>query len=428
MRDVSVSFVNTALIQIINVATGILAARLLLPEGRGELAAIILWAGILAEFGNVGFYDAVLYRASTGALTPRALFAAISALSLGTAAILAGVAFLILPITLAGERPEVLTIALWFTAFYLPGYFGALLFGGLFQGYGAIQIWNFLRLLVPVGYLAAIILFWLTGASGVAGFAAASIAGHFLAVGVGLSLIVARGWFAPWPPKGAIRSVLDYGWRVYVADILQAVRTRIDQAMVALYLGPAELGLYVVALTLAQAPVIFANTITYIAFPRISGTADPQARAALFGRYLRLALATAIALNVALAILDDWLIPLLFGAPFAPAVAICDVLLLTLVPYFAKWMYLQGLKAWDRPLHASRAELVGLIVAATTLALLLPRYGAMGAAWALVLSNVTTASVGAFLFHRVSGARVGEILRPRGDDMRLALAILRFQR
>ena len=38
MRDISVSIVATGVIQVANVATGILAARLLLPEGRGELA------------------------------------------------------------------------------------------------------------------------------------------------------------------------------------------------------------------------------------------------------------------------------------------------------------------------------------------------------------------------------------------------------
>ncbi len=49
MRDISVSFAATGAIQVVNIATGLLAARLLLPEGRGELAAIMLWPGILAE-------------------------------------------------------------------------------------------------------------------------------------------------------------------------------------------------------------------------------------------------------------------------------------------------------------------------------------------------------------------------------------------
>ena len=48
-RDVSISFATTLYIQVLNIATGLIAARLLLPEGRGELAAQILWTGLVAE-------------------------------------------------------------------------------------------------------------------------------------------------------------------------------------------------------------------------------------------------------------------------------------------------------------------------------------------------------------------------------------------
>ena len=51
VRDVSISFATTLYIQVVNVATGLLAARLLLAEGRGELAALMLWPGLVAELG-----------------------------------------------------------------------------------------------------------------------------------------------------------------------------------------------------------------------------------------------------------------------------------------------------------------------------------------------------------------------------------------
>ena len=54
MKDVSVSFFTTGIVQVVNIATGLLAAWWLLPEGRGELAAIILWPGLIAELGNRG--------------------------------------------------------------------------------------------------------------------------------------------------------------------------------------------------------------------------------------------------------------------------------------------------------------------------------------------------------------------------------------
>ena len=67
VRDVSISFATTLYIQVVNVATGLLAARLLLAEGRGELAALMLWPGLVAELGCLALSDAMLYRLASGA-------------------------------------------------------------------------------------------------------------------------------------------------------------------------------------------------------------------------------------------------------------------------------------------------------------------------------------------------------------------------
>ena len=48
------SFVANISIHACNVATGILAARILLPIGRGEFATIILWPIILEIVGQIG--------------------------------------------------------------------------------------------------------------------------------------------------------------------------------------------------------------------------------------------------------------------------------------------------------------------------------------------------------------------------------------
>src|SRR5262245_8151552 len=158
MRDISVSIAATGIIQAANIGTGILAARLLLPEGRGQLAEIMLWAGLLAEFGSLGLYDALLYRAATGAATPRALFAAITTLAWTLALLLVVIAWVVLPFAFAREAQDLLATARIYTALYLPVYFWALLLGGLFQGQLDMLTWNVVRCIVPLGYLAGILI------------------------------------------------------------------------------------------------------------------------------------------------------------------------------------------------------------------------------------------------------------------------------
>ncbi len=425
MRDISVSIAATGVIQVANVATGILAARLLLPEGRGELAEIMLWAGLLAEFGSLGLYDALLYRAATGAAKPRSLFAAVSALSLTLSLVLVAVAWVVLPYAFGAAHGELIRTAQIYTTAYLPAYFGALLLGGLFQGQLDMLTWNVVRCLVPLGYLAAIAILWASVGPLVQGFAAANVAAHLLAVAVGLVLVIRAGWFSISPEIAVMRGLFAYGIRVYLGDVLQALRLRLDQATVALWLSSSELGFYVVALTIANAPQIVSSTIAYVAFPKISQAGSEGARRDVFGRYLRLSLAASVAIALTLLILVPWVIPLLFGAAFAPAVPICAVLLVGLVPYTLKLMYMQALKAWDHPLAVSRAETAGLLLAAVALVALVPTYGLIGAATALAITQLFTAFAMGYLFHARSGAPVLAMLIPGPSDLALALDLVR---
>src|SRR4051812_40013919 len=46
----------------INAATGIVTARALKPEGRGELAAMILWPSFLASVMTLGIPSSLIYN------------------------------------------------------------------------------------------------------------------------------------------------------------------------------------------------------------------------------------------------------------------------------------------------------------------------------------------------------------------------------
>ncbi len=425
MKDVSVSFFTTALIQIVNIATGLLAARLLLPEGRGELAAIILWPGLIAELGNLGLHDALLYRAATRSARPRELFASAMVMVGALSAGLILIGLIVIPIVLESHSPYVQTIALYFLCAYLPTYFTSLFTSGMFQGNLEITTWNALRALVPATYLVGIVLLLLVGVTGVADFAIAYIIAQLVAAGVGLFLLARRGWIS-WRAKlEVMRSLVAYGIKVHVGEVLYSLRQRIDQAVISLWLPAADLGLYVVALTVANGPLILVFTLANVAFPKISQQATAGGKLAVFGRYLRFSLAMATATIITLWILVPWLLPLLFGQPFAPAVPITNILLLGTLPLAAKLMLQQALKAWDRSLIVGRAELVGLIVVAALIAVLMPRFGLIGVAWSLVLSQTTTAVMMALSLHFELRLPIVSLFVPTAEDWLLVREWLR---
>src|SRR5262245_40443524 len=65
MKTFLVSVSVTALMQLANIASGVLAARLLLPEGRGALAIAILWPSLFAAVGFLSSDQGITYYAAS---------------------------------------------------------------------------------------------------------------------------------------------------------------------------------------------------------------------------------------------------------------------------------------------------------------------------------------------------------------------------
>ncbi|MBL8831483.1 MAG: oligosaccharide flippase family protein [Rhodospirillales bacterium] len=416
MKDMSISFVTTILIQIVNILTGLLAARLLLPEGRGELAEIMLWPGLLIEFGILAMSDALLYRAATRAASPRTLFATVMWIGAALAIVMTVLAYLIIPHMISGDSQVVRDATGWYIVLYIPVYLFALFVATMFQGHLDIVAWNVVRALVGLGYLGFIVGFYVAGSSSVETFAIAYIAGTFVSAIVGLVWLMRKGWVGWKPDLQVARALVFYGARVHVGEMVNSLRQRVDQMAVSLWLTSSDMGLYVVALTVANGPMILVNTVAGVAFPKISQAPTAEEKLRIFGMYLRLAMALSIASAAGLAVLAEYLVPLIFGRLFENSATICQIMLLGLPFFAAKLMFIQALNAFDRSLAIGWAEAAGLIAAALSLYGLLPVFGIYGAAWALVVANVVALAAMAASLNRQIGARVLPLFRPTAED------------
>jgi len=137
------------------------------------------------------------------------------------------------------------------------------------------------------------------------------------------------------------------------------------------------------------------------------------------GLWFDLTIATVLAIDVILIAVNHWLVPLLFGRPFAPSAMVADLLLVGLVPYAAKLMFAAALKAADRALAIPRAEIAGLIVIAPALFVLVPAYGLFGAAAATVLAQAASAVVLGARLGRELELRPLRLMVPTRDDVAL---------
>jgi len=326
------------------------------------------------------------------------------------------IGYFVIPFALVGESARLVgTIHLYIFA-YIPIYLFALFVATMFQGHLDIKGWNIVRLIVGTGYLAFVLLLWATQGASVGGFAFAFVAGTALSGIVGLLWLWRKGWVGWKPDFDVAKSLLGYGIRVHVGEIVNSARQRIDQAAVAMYLTAHDLGIYAVALTVANGPMILVNTIAGIAFPKISAAPDKTEKLRIFGVYLRLAMVMSTASAVSLAILAEFLVPLIFGQNFYHSATISQIMLIGLPFFAAKLMFIQALNAFDRSLSIGRAELIGLIAAAGALALFLPTMGLEGAAWAMVVANVVAMVAMAATLGSKIEAKLLPLFRPTHED------------
>lgn len=424
MKDLLYTGFAHLIIALSSLGSGILAARLLGPEGRGELAAVFLYPQIAAALTTVVLVDAVVYWTAQRSAPPGQIFASACALILMIGIPVAAAGILLAPSLYAGHRPEVVFAASLYFGHVLLGALG-LTAAGMFQGALRIGIWNGCRIAVTVFYPAFILIFLIMGRVTVTEFVIAQLlANAALLIGVG-AMIRREGWTG-WKPDPALMR----RFAIYVLPILSGVglatlNGRLDQIFIERSLPAESLGLYVVAFAAAGLVSNFTSLLSVLAFPKIAARTEPAQKAVVLGRFLRLAVAVATAGTVVMYLLSDWLLAVLYGDAFLASAPLLRILVLLTLPMAAKAILIQGCKAYDRLRPIGRTEGIALAVNAVALLILLPRLGVAGAAWAAVLSQCCAAIYLLTVLRGTFGIGLGEALRPRLDDLRYAWQGLR---
>ncbi len=425
MRDLLLSFKATAVVQALNLGTGVLAARLLAPEGRGELALTMLWPLVILAVGNLSIDQAVSYhvaraRENAGRVVAGAF---VIAGGLGLAVIPPGL--LALEFAYRGESQHLLELARrYFLVVALVGAAGASA-ASILVALGRVASWNLLRMLQPAIYLAGLPLLAALDAVSVGTVLSANATA---AVSCALlSIVLAWRAAAPLrrPERATFRSLGGYAGKVHVGSLAEIVYGRVDQMVIAALLLPRDLGLYVVAATLAGALGLITQTLVPLAFPRTSAQAEHEGRLLVLGRYLRLGLALAGSGAVAVALLAPWLLSLLFGPEYAAAADVTRILAVAVSLQVARGLLSHGMKALGRPGLVSRLTWVSLPVSLAAVSGLASLFGLPGAAAGVAVGEAAALTV-LLVTLRTSGlGRPLELLTPSLADWRFLRQRLR---
>ena len=425
LKDLIRSFIATAIIQVANIASGVMLARILLPTGRGELAAAMLWPPVIAAIGALGISEATAFFAARRLSSRGHIFAAGITLAAILSVVLLPIGWLVVVRIAADFSIEGRAAAFLYLAFIPLNQIG-LIIVSLHQGSLSIARWNVLRTSVYVVYTALIPVFYTLGYGTVIGFSIASLIANLTVVILGLVLARGGGWFDSRPQRDDVRAFLGYGLKIHFANVVAMLNERLDQLFISFQLPPTDLGLYVVAATAARGLGGIGDTFGTLVFPKIAHAETPKLCAQLAGRYIRAVLFMSLPPVVGMIALSKWLIVLVFGQSFASAAPVMQILLLMIIPLNAKCVMAAALKGSNHALSVGMVQSVALTISLVSLALLLPTFGLMGAAIASLVTQIAAVVMMAVQIRQRLGVGFRDQIWPCAEDVGFAMALFRF--
>ncbi|MFI7642193.1 lipopolysaccharide biosynthesis protein [Nonomuraea sp. NPDC049400] len=395
-----------------SLVTGLLIARILQPEGRGIFAVITTVAGAAIVVGHLSLEKSQIALWSDRS-RHRSLTTNGAVLGLAAGSVSALGAILLVPVVgWPGER------WLWALAlFAVPFGAAAINLNGILMLQSQMDRLNrnylccALVLCLPVAALAAVGHVTLTNV--VICWAASTALPFVLAVRIlrPISLRCAGD---------LVRRQLSLSSRYHVGWVaMYLMVTTVDVVLLNAMDSPATVGIYTVAVTVIALARIPGETINQVVLPEQAASEVNDAKH-ITARALRLNLLVSAALVVGLVCVSPWLVPLVYGESFAGSVAP----LMALAPGMIALMMVrpleQHLVRLDRPTTMTVVSITALIANVLLNLVMIPQWGAVGAALASTATYILMAALQSSRFIKSTGLPARELI-PGSADLRLLL-------
>ncbi|MES2354978.1 MAG: oligosaccharide flippase family protein [Pseudomonadota bacterium] len=405
-------------------------ARTLGAEGRGVFVALLLFPQLLAGFAGIGLPNSFIYHARKYpdhipvmlgwtflfVLLSTTILTLVGSLLVGYAAkgtdwVFLGNMVANLPADLRGFVVNFLWIAIPIAAL-------AQFTATLAQGLSNFNVFNGARLLLPAAHLILMLLVWT-----VTRFDARTAALCYVGA-AGIAVVWTLWRFAQYHrPRlserpAFLRSYLQYGFGTYGIEILGVFSSQVDKIFILAVLNLRDLGIYSVAFGLSRVLGLLQNSVASVIFPAtanqpISRVVTSVARAA------RISLALSLMAGLPLILFGSPLLKLVFGHEFAEGALVLQVLVVEVIVSGTAWILAQAFNSAGRPGLVVARQAIGLMVGVILLAVLAPRYGAEGVAFALLAGGAVRLLITILCFPWALGCAVPQLV-PTISDLKFA--------
>ena len=405
-------------------ANVVLTARLLGASGRGEIAFLTTVASLIAFLASLSAYEAMINISGARPGERPALAGAglvLASVFGGLGAVAAWTVFWAVPTP--GMRFTNVDIMITVSAIPIS----------ILQTY-------FLYLARASYDLAMASLGWISAPLATlvlnVGFVAAdgltmrvAVTDWVIGLAVSAALLVAHvgrssGFAVPSAPL--LKQILGFGLRSHLGGVMVTGTYRLDHWLLGLLSGARELGTYSVAVAWFDAIVHLSRAVSVTFRPDLlrASAADAGRQSA---RIFRVCAVVVLILVGGTVLAAPFLCVTIFGPEFSDSVFDLRILAFGAFGMMALNIFGTALVAQQRPILESAANGVGFAAALVMYVVMIPPYGATGAALASAVSYLVCGGVASILVHRTLGLQY-RLLCPRSSDIAPLVRLLRRAR
>lgn len=392
-RHALMSSITSVALYGLGALSGPILARALGPAGRGDIAAIMAPATVLALVLSFGLPSAAAYYVDRVPEPRLLLTAAIFGMLVG-GPICAGMWFLV-PRYLTGHSPATIT---WGRVFLsaMPLSVGMLAALEIRRRLSPGLSWNCWRAAPLVIPTLLIVLLAVTGRLTVGSALAANFVGWLSPI-VLFASRVNRGRGSHGPSLATFRLMFPYAWRTASMVVAASLTYRFDQVLLVAIVPPADLGLYAVAVMVALLTNPLTSGLSGALFGHLRGETSEERAMIRFRQSLRLTLLLSAMVALVIAVLAPVILRVVFGERFTPATTALRLLLPGAIAFDVQGVITTKLLSDGRPGETSRGAFIGAVITIVGLLTLAPTYGINAAA---IVTSVAWTSQVLFLIAR----------------------------
>jgi O-antigen/teichoic acid export membrane protein len=435
-RDTDLAFVKSVVgtlmtrvaVLTAGVATGIITARCLGPDGQGIYALVMLLPTLIVALTHTGIGRSITYHTAKRIYPLANLLGTIlvSTLALAIASVLVGLGTigLLRHSCLHGVPAGLLLLSLALIPLELL-YSQSL--NGVLLGKHKIGLYNAGALFHSLSQLTFVIIFLVLLKGGtLAAFLAALLSLATTTAVVGVLMYRLRGGVRISLRFDRVVACLlfHYGWKVQSNSLCALLHLKIDRILLNWLLNPLAVGWYSVSVGITEGLWLLSEAVSTVLYPRLASTMDDQATRRLTPLLVRSTLALTGLAALLIAFVSRPLVVLLYSEAYRASVEPLQVLLIGVVAVSAERILSNDIFARGKPMMNTVGTFAALLANVAGNLILIPRYGILGAAWSTSLSYSLNLLLKLFIYCKLSGSSAADVMIPKKADYMLYEGLL----